>query len=306
MVKRLNDSQKEENSSASLENIAIKVNDQDKVTALFFSLFEEKKYDECIKFYKENLSSLNRDFYEVTYTYIYCLIEKNKFSEARSRLKEELSMPYIPKDYEKKFVELVVAINSKEDKKSSKDELNLLSREEIIDCLINENRDKLVPSAILQLSKLNIREYLPYIQTFFLSNNKNLYKLMLIDALNSQMVNYDFEYFNQIRKVTVNPLNYVDILKTEQFKNIDKLLKKNLELKYPSNYLLSKDLTFLYLCYIWPNIEIDVNEVACAIDIYVKNLITDDLAVKNLADEYLCDTFNLEYIVSILSKACVI
>ena len=83
-------------------------------------------------------------------------------------------MPYIPMTFEDKFVEIYkeVAYIEKEGK-----EFNL-SRDKIEEILCVEDDKNLIILAIVELCKLNIRDFFDCIKTFFQRDLKNIFKVM--------------------------------------------------------------------------------------------------------------------------------
>lgn len=288
-------------SITSLENINKEDINEEFIGDLFFSSFKKEKYELCIEIYNKFIKVIKKDFYKFVYTYILCLIKVNEKEKAIEKLKEELSMPYIPLEYENKFVSLYNELTFKESE--ARNEF-ILNEEQIIDILINSKEDDMISLMIMQLANMNIRKFLPFINDFLKSENKNIYKLMLLDILKSQAINQDFEFINNKKTYNVNPSKYVDIFERDDYLYIDNLLKSKLETKYPDLYNSCKEVLFLYLCYIWPNVVIDKDKIALAINYYVNSLYATESDIEELELTYDVKIDNLEDILSILSYAC--
>ncbi|NQX84023.1 MAG: hypothetical protein HRS57_02395 [Mycoplasmataceae bacterium] len=109
-----------------------------------------------------------KNFYEETYQKIVDLIFENKYEEAIKILDEELSMPYIPSEYESKFViqrNKIDSILNKDSKKSS----DRLSFSYISDFFYDGNLEDIekLDFCITNLNYLNLRNNIDEVKEFF-------------------------------------------------------------------------------------------------------------------------------------------
>jgi len=119
-------------------------------------------------------------FYEQQLQKIKDLIAQEKFEEAYDLIAEELSMPYIPADFEKELLELMdqlpqAVVNGKE-----------ISDQEIEEYLKGDVEHQVI--AITNLFKKNIRNYLPLCQEYLLGEGDSSCKCLLIYVLMAQEV----------------------------------------------------------------------------------------------------------------------
>ena len=167
--------------------------DEEKLLEKFQDLYNKGDYDNCVTYIEKKLSAFSNKFYDIMLIYLHSLINTNQKEKALKLVKEELSMPYIPMNYEDKFIEVYkeVAYIEKEGK-----EFNL-SRDKIEEILCVEEDKNLIILAIVELCKLNIRDFFECISEFFKRNIKNIFKVMLVDAMRGQGVNNEFVIKNK-------------------------------------------------------------------------------------------------------------
>ena len=114
-------------------------------------------------------------------------------------LEEELSMPYIPKEYEQQLIELYNACRS-ELQVNNEHSYN----EEDIEALLKGSLEEQF-LAIEQLKKSNIRNHLEAIQTYFDQKPNELIRSYLIEALMEQNVSDEFVIMMDGLEITFNP-----------------------------------------------------------------------------------------------------
>ena len=134
---------------------------------------------------------LNKDssyYYDCIDIKLTCLIEKEKYIEALKILDEELSMPFIPRDYEDKFKEKYKFLNSKFNSNNKSNPISELSDEEIGDLLLNIKDTQTLLTIIEVLEKRNIRNFISYIQKYLISENSEIIKSLLLLKLKDQKV----------------------------------------------------------------------------------------------------------------------
>lgn len=190
---------------------------------------------------------MNKNFYEEIIEKINNLIKNNQIEEALRIIQDELSMPYVPKQYEQVFKKLLIELESKRTTKTRK----YYSRDEIIDIFANYEQYK--EDFLLEIStyfeEQNWKGYEKIINKIFqLPNlNKNI-KIIIYNALTIQEINYDFI----INGVKVNPSKNKTIFETNfAIKNMVDLEEYNF--KNPSLYDLCKEIFFIYLIEEFPN-----------------------------------------------------
>ena len=118
----------------------------------FQNLYNDGQYDSCVTYIEKKLSVFSNKFYDIMIIYLNSLINVGEKEKALKLVKEELSMPYIPMNFEDKFLEIYKEIAYIE--KAGK-EYNL-SREKIEEILCVEEDKNLIILAIVELCKLTI------------------------------------------------------------------------------------------------------------------------------------------------------
>lgn len=136
------------------------------------------------------------------------LLENNQYIEALAIVNEELSMPYIPLEFEdflhniKK--ECSIALNH--------DANHYLSANKIGEYLFSKNNDQLA-KAIQALSEVNVRQYLELIQDALNSTSiTDMTKVELIHILKQQQVNGLFSLTKNGRVFNFNTEDVYDLL----------------------------------------------------------------------------------------------
>ena len=104
----------------------------------------------------------------MTFIYIYCLNKLDQKDKALEILKEELSMPYIPQEFEEKYLNLYNEIRPKDNKSKQ----HLLNDEQIKNILLNEEKKDLIFAVIMELNSLNARKYLFFDSRVFIEKSK--------------------------------------------------------------------------------------------------------------------------------------
>ena len=200
--------------------------DEDALLSAFKKMYDAKKYVQCVLYIEKKLSAFSNRFYEVMVLYLRSLIQSNDKEKALKLVKEELAMPYIPGNYEETFKEIYKELSYVESE--TKD--FTLSIDKIKFILENHEdktyEDKLaIIRAIIEMSKLNIREFLNSIQVFFARQVRNIYKVMIVDALRSQGVNYEFNFVNEGETIKVNPISSENVLESNVYSSIKNILE---------------------------------------------------------------------------------
>lgn len=162
------------------------------------------------------------------------LIDKGDYNKASSLIDKELSMPYIPSDFEPKLRELLSLIPIEIDQKS-------LSDDQIIEYLISDEMKQL--RAVEELNKKNLREYLDICGNYLCSEGFINAKALLVDSLIKQDINEEINMLNNgleysfIPKYILSPENSLGFLEGLKLLS-DKYMKE------PSKLELAKQLLY--------------------------------------------------------------
>lgn len=242
----------------------------------------------------EGLSAKNKakeTYFDVVSIYLSILKDLQEFEEAINIVIEELSMPYIPYQYESLFNaaydELLLEkqnLNSLNDNKSL-----IFNDDEIERTLLEYQNEDLLYMVIDQLQGLNIRTYLYPIRVFLKNDNApSLAKALLFDMLIEQQVDEDFEIKKNDEIHWVNPIYQSKIDESVRYIEIGDILVDHLESENPS--LLLVCLEYLnYLMYDLFPIEVYDDEFGAygaAIHYYLATLQYIEIDLDGLAFEY--------------------
>jgi hypothetical protein len=276
--------------------------DEDVLLDTFQTMYNQKKYVQCVLYIEKKLSAFSSKFYDVMIIYLYSLINSNNKEKALKLVKEELSMPYIPALYEDRFKEIYQELSYKEKEVRE----FTLSRDKIREILETNEDKNVIILAIVEMCKLNIRDFLDSIQVFFKRNLKNIYKVMLIDALRSQGVNREFNLVNDGITSKINPIESENILESEDYSIIKTILEDNIGKQDPNLLALASENLMLYLSDIFPKKvrEKDYEIIAYSIHLYSLKMYGEEVDEDELALIYKIDKQNENKILSKLQTAC--
>ena len=289
------------------EDKIINCMDEDILLDTFYSMYNDKKYVQCVLYIEKKLSAFSNKFYEVMILYLNALIASNNKEKALKLVKEELAMPYIPGDYEDKFKQIYHELSYKE--KEAKDfTLSIDKIKEILETYddnIYDNKLSII-RAIIEMSKLNIREFIDSIQIFFTRRLRNIYKVMIIDALRSQGVNCDFNFMNGDLSASINPVTSENILESKMYASIKALLEENIGKKDPNLLSLASENLMLYLSEIFPTkvIPSEYHFIASCIHRYSAKMYGLTVNENELSSIYDIDNRNEDKMLSKLETAC--
>ena len=141
------------------------------------------------------------------------------------------------------------------------------------------------------MCKLNIRDFMDSIQVFFKRNLRNIFKVMIIDALRSQGVNYKFKLINEGEESEINPLTSENVLECEDYSVLKKILENNIGKQDPNLLSLACENLMLYLSEIYPKTikEKDYESLAYCIHLYSSRMYGEEINEEELALIYNID-----------------
>ena len=284
------------------EDKIINCMDEDILLDEFQKMYNQKKYVQCVLAIEKKLSAFSSKFYDVMIIYLYALINSNDKDKALKIVKEELAMPYIPALYEDRFKEIYNELSYKE--KEAKE--FILSRDKIREILETNEDKNIIILAIVEMCKLNIRDFLDSIAVFFQRNIKNIYKVMVIDALRSQGVSCDFRLVNANCESIVNPSTSENVLESDAYSSLKSLLEEKIGKQDPNLLSLANENLMLYLSDIYPS-KVNVNDynlLAYYIHVYSLRMYGEVNDEKVLASIYGVNASSDEEILNQLQTAC--
>lgn len=259
-----------------------------------------EEYQQCVKEGAVAKVQANNTYYEVTALYLNALKELEEYEQAINILIEELSMPYIPQQYENLFNAAYdeIILLKQERNYQLENKSQILSAEEIGRLLERDDvNEDLIYMALDQLQQLNIRMILPEVSRFLEDSRKSAFaKTLIMEILIDQQVDEEFNvvkgdetyYFNG----SYSPL----VLERECYTLIGKSLARVLEDDNPT--LLSQCLDYLeyYLYSIYPKdvMPEDCDKIAATIHYYVATLQNMKVDPADIEIDYNCDISEVE------------
>lgn len=246
-------------------------------------LYNDKMYKQGYELIIENEDIIEKKYYEITEYKIRFLVALNKLIEASIIVKEELSLPYIPKDFESFLIqinkEINFTLNDKNTFSISEDDL--------------ENLDKLDNSTLLAilplLKKYNLNEYVRQLQNIFLNTNiKDIVKTLLIACLSDSKLNADFYVIKNEVTVKFNPTTIFDIREGDNFIYIENKIKELTDLQINIQQILVK-LTTTYLLNVYPLI---ISNHECDILLCASLLLSFSMMNLELKNDYFKEIYS--------------
>ena len=224
---------------------------------------------------------MSKNYYEELIEKIEELISKKENQEALKLIKDELSLPYIPKIYEDKIYHYYNLLNNEDEQETKKN--NYFSRDEILSMLNNfKNYDLDFLISITSLfDQYNWKGFEDQIETILNFNDlDNKIKSLIYNCLVTHEINYDF----QINSFKINPFKNKTIFETEySLKNIYKIKKTKVD--NPSITEISQKIFFLYLMNLFPKSLFFVYEDVSSIFIKIANIMIGNLDQNSLNKE---------------------
>ncbi|MCI9131410.1 hypothetical protein [Thomasclavelia cocleata] len=234
-------------------------------------------------------------YYDVISIYIASLKELEEFEEAIDIVVEELSMPYIPYEYETVFNaahdELLLA--KREANEGMERHNNAFSLEDMENILMKDilNED-LLYMAIEQMEGINIRRLLPAIRIFLKDSSKPSFaKSLLIELMIDQEIDEDMILIKNGIEYDINPSYAPLVLNQEVGGTILALLSEGIEDENPSLFCLCEQFLNYYLYLIYPKYinEYDYRSLAAAIHYHLASMQYIDLEIDDIEMLYNCD-----------------
>lgn len=245
-------------------------------------------------------------YYDVVAMQVAIYSELQEYDQAIEVLVEELSMPYIPQNYEQMFNHAYdeVLINKQEMRDFTKSKVftnedleNVLSRDDVsVDLLY---------MAIEQLQEANIRMFIPFIRGFLSKdNNLDLAKSLLVEILIDQGVDEDLIIFKNGVNYDLNPSLESHILQQDVAIYLQENLINQVEIDNPSLSQLCNEFATYYLYAIYPKYidESEFSIIAASIYYHLATIQYIDVDLDDLANEYQVDVEDILEMMKILEK----
>lgn len=257
-------------------------------------LYALKEYDQA---YKEGIKAkalAGETYYDVVAIYVSILKELEKYEEAIDIIVEELSMPYIPYQYETMFNaaydDLLLA---KQESSYDGTIQKIFNEEDIINLLDRDDcNEELLYMAIEQMEGMNIRRLLPSIRQFLASSSKpDFAKSLLIELMIDQEVDEEMTVVKNGISYDINPVYEPMVLASEARSVINQLLSQVIENDNPSLFMLCEQFLDFYLYSIYPQYIDDANyrNIAAAIHFHLASMQYIDIEMEDIELNYNVD-----------------
>lgn len=173
-------------------------------------------------------------YYDELINKINKLIADNDYEKAKHLIENELNMPYVPRDTERKLKEVLVSLPKKEIN-------HQLNAEEIQEFLNGDETHQL--RGVDELDKLNLRDYIDICNEYLCSDGFINAKVLLIDSLMRQDIGEEMTYKNAGMEYSFIPKYVVPPEMSLGYKKAIDILNDRF-MKEPSKLELAKQLTY--------------------------------------------------------------
>lgn len=269
-------------------------------------LFSLKKYQEAKVECELALDLAEKNYYDIVAIYVSILMELEEDELAIKVLEEELEMPYIPYKYE---VQFNASYDELLKKRMSNNKVHspydLLDDDELKTALLSckDNTEFIV--LLSQLETRNIRRFLDILEDYLISDKiKQNSKTIILELLKAQDVTKNIKVKNGEEIIEINLSSLPNVL--EQNAVMDILNKINLteENDNPNFLVYAQDVLFSYVGSIYPRLidETLINEISCAISIYVDSLFNEFDTFEDKVKLYNVDEVKVNNIFDFITK----
>lgn len=257
-------------------------------------LYALKEYDQA---YKEGIKAkvlAGETYYDVVAIYVSILKELEKYDEAIDIIVEELSMPYIPYQYETMFNAAYDDLLLAKQEASYDGTVQKIFNEEDINNILSRDdcNEELLYMAIEQMEGMNIRRVLPAVRQFIANNSKpDFAKSLLIELMIDQEVDEDMTVVKKGISYDINPIYEPMVLTSQARIEINQLLSQIIEDDNPSLFLMCEQFLDFYLYSIYPKYidDSDYRNIAAAIHYHLASMQYIDIEMEDIEISYNVD-----------------
>lgn len=176
------------------------------------------------------------NYYDDTLIKIDDLIKNENYEQAKALIISELNISYVPREFERKLKEYLDLIKERTYK------MEVISDEEIIDYLNLDEVKQLL--AIKELNNKNLRDYIDICEKYLKDGTKyKQAKVLLIESLIEQEINYVFDYVNDSSLLRFNPKDVKKPTDSDGFIEAYKILDDHF-MKNPSMFKMASELLY--------------------------------------------------------------
>lgn len=254
-------------------------------------LYGLKDYQKGLKEAREAKALAKETYYDVLCYLVGFLKETENYEEAVDLLVEELSMPYIPFQYESRLNDLYdeILLEKREAYQELEAQKKIFSEKELAMLLEKGGSDDVMLMAIDQLTTANIRLFLPQIRLFLEDPARDsVLKTLLLLILKDQEVDEELTVVKHAHTIECNPIYLEDIEQSYWMEAIVSALEHVLENDNPSLLEMGVDLTQYFLHDWYPLFEClpDPEAIACAIHYHLAGLMLMEIELEDLCFDY--------------------
>lgn len=256
-------------------------------------LYEKKEYENGLNLIKENEDLIIKKYYEITKYKILFLMALNKNIDALLIIKNELDVPYVPKDFlsflNEKQKEINIILSDKSTKTLSYEEISNID-------LVDE---KTLITMLSRLKEFNLNNLVNNFQNIF-NNYKisSLTKTLLIATLSDYKLDCNFTIKKNDLLIKFNPKTVKDIRENENYNYLEKKLINAASLTI-NEIDLVKRLYMTYLLDIYPLIvsEEYCDDIYTSVYILASNMLNIPLSNDFLVKNYIPRKENIDKII---------
>ena len=227
---------------------------------------------------------MEHNYYEECLTKIRHLIETNELKEAEMLLHEELSMPYIPLDFEKELNNI-----AKDIKASVKSKDIILDDEMLEEYLGGDDYRQIL--AVNYLDSMNLRNYLPLINKYLIGNGNRECKCLLISSLIDQEINEEITVNKDGLEISFIPKYAEPIEMTDGYNSALNFIKEVFENENPAFFNMCKELLIKECFYNLP-LAYDEEEgiiLGKSVIVYLYECLDDQNGLSSFKERYISD-----------------
>jgi len=196
----------------------------------YFSLKKHEKVINLARVLLQNETS--NYYYDILSLYIASLVEIEEDEAAIKLLEEELSMPYIPGEFENIFNDTYNRLIKKH-KQANKNysPYDLYNDDEIKSLLENNEKEEILLLCVNQLQKRNIRNFLLEIKSFLKNSEKpNFLKTIILESLNEQNIEEELDIINKDgMTISVIPTELTPLFERESLIEVNNIIEAKVE-----------------------------------------------------------------------------
>lgn len=244
---------------------------------------EKEEYKKGLDLIKDNEDIIVKKYYDVTKYKILFLMGLNKNIDALLIIKNELDVPYVPKDFlaflNEKQKEINIILSDKTNKTLSYDEIANID-------LVDE---KTLIRMLSRLKEFNLNGLVNKFQSILNNGSiSSLTKTLLIATLSDYKLDYDFTIVKNDVLIKFNPKTVKDIRENENYIYLERKLIDTNDLTINEIDLLKR----LYMTYLLDIYPLIVSENYCD-DIYTAvYLLASNMLNIPLSNDFLDKNYN--------------